>query len=244
VSLTHDEIRELLAAHALDAVDGAERDEIDAHLYQCETCRVEFDEHRAVAALIATRAVEADVPESLWSRVRTEISPLSAPAPLRRRTPFMLTVGTAAAMLVLVVVQTARLSTVQTELVAAESRLVTIEQAIAAGDLTEAARMAAESPGARSVALSGAGTATITLLADGTGFVTASDLDDLPAGRTYQLWIVQRGEAVSAGLLGGRAIGSIFRFDPTTLEGLVVTEEEAAGVVVSDGPAVAAWFDA
>ncbi len=93
------------------------------------------------------------------------------------------------------------------------------------------------------MALTGDRTATITLLPDGTGFVTASDLAALPAGRTYQLWIVQRGEVVSAGLLREGAIGSTFRFDPATLEGLVVTEEEAAGVVVSDGPAVAAWFD-
>ncbi len=153
MTLDHDQIRELLAAHALDAVEGGERDRIDAHLAICAECRIEFDEHRSVAALIGAQAAEVDVPASLWDRVRAEISPASHPVALRRRrASLVLTIGAAAAMLVLVVVQTARLSATQAELVAAESRLATVEQAMAAGDWSAAGRLAADSPGARAVA--------------------------------------------------------------------------------------------
>lgn len=241
---SHESIRELLAIYALDALDGDEVAEVEAHVAECDSCRQELDEHRAVASLIGAQSVEADVPESLWRRVRTEIIP-APPIPLRpRRFPMLVTAGVAAAMLALVVIQTSRLSTAQTELVAMQERLERVETAIAAGDWSSAAEIAASMPAARSVALTGDAETEVTLLPDGTGFVTHSSLADLPNDRTYQLWIVQRGEAVSAGLLRDGEVGSAFRYDPSTLEGLVVTAEDAAGVVVSDGPAVAAWFDA
>ncbi|MDX1450037.1 MAG: hypothetical protein R3246_13345, partial [Acidimicrobiia bacterium] len=137
-----------------------------------------------------------------------------------------------------------RLGSTQEQLAAAEERLGTLQQAIEAGDWSQVAAIATATPGSRSVVLEGDGPTRITLLPDGTGFVTATELSLLPDDRTYQLWIVQRGEVVSAGLLRPGAVGSVFRYDPSTLEGLVVTEEEAAGVVVSDGPALAAWFEA
>lgn len=243
MSPSHDAMRELVAVHALDALETEETVEVESHLAACSSCRQEFDDHRSVASLIGSQSVEADVPESLWKRVRAEITPLPPVELASRRFHWLMTAGAAAAMLVLVVVQTARLAAVETELIAAQDRLASIEGAIASGNWSELASIAAATPGARRVAMTGESTATITLLPDGTGFITASDLAELPADLTYQLWIVQRGEAVSAGLLADGAIGSVFRFDPDTLEGLVVTAEEAAGVVVSDGPAIAAWFD-
>lgn len=241
---SHESIRELLAVYALDALEPEESDEVEYHVSTCAECREELDDHLAVAALMGAQSVEVDVPDSLWNRVRSEIDP-QPPISLRpHRTPLLIATGAAAAMLILVVVQTSRLADTQTELIVAQERLGAVEQAITAGDWSQAAQIAASTPGARSVELTGDADAIITLLPNGTGFVTASDLGALPAGRTYQLWIVQRGEVVSAGLLRNEAIGSVFRFDPATLEGLVVTEEDAAGVVVSDGPAISAWLDA
>lgn len=240
--MTHDEIRELLALHALHAVEEGEQEEIEAHLDECDDCRSEVDGHRSVASLIGAQSIEVDVPDSLWTRVEAEMA--STVTPIRRdRVSLLAAVGAAAAILLLVVVQTTRLTDVRSELVATEMRLTQVEQAMAAGDWTGAAAVAAGVPDARFVTLTGDGQAVITLLPDGTGFITESDLAELPPDRTYQLWIVQRGEVVSAGLLRRGATGSTFRFDPASLEGLVVTEEEAAGVVISDGPAVAAWFE-
>ena len=240
--MTHDEVRELLALHALHAVDEGEREEIEGHLDGCDDCRREVDGHRSVASLIGAQSIEVDVPNSLWTRVESELS--KTVTPIRRdRSSFLVAVGAAAAMLVLVVVQTTRLTDVRSELLAADMQLTQVEQAMAAGDWTGAATVAAGVPDARSVTLTGDGRAIITLLPDGTGFITESDLAELPSDRTYQLWIVQDEAVVSAGLLRRGATGSTFRFDPTSLKGLVVTEEEATGVVVSDGPAIAAWFE-
>ena len=241
---SHEMYRELLAVHALDALDDDEAADLERHIAECRACREELDEHRAVASLIGAQSVEADVPESLWHRVEAGTAPASVTQLSARRMPLVVSIGAAAAMLVLVVVQTARLGSAQDQLIAAEQRLQDIEQAVASGDWTEVATIASSAPGARAVALDGDGRTEVTLLPDGTGFVTASELESLPSDRAYQLWIVQRGEVVSAGLLRNGAIGSVFRYDPDTLEGLVVTEEESAGVVVSEGPAVAAWFDA
>lgn len=240
---SHDTYRELLAVYALDALDEDEAEQLEQHLVGCRPCRDELDGHRAVASLIGAQSVEADVPASLWRRVEAGIAPVRVTRLPTRRLPLIVSIGAAAAMLALVIVQTARLGSVQDDLLAAELRLHSIENAIAAGDWTQLAAIAATAPGARAVALDGDGRTEVTLLPDGTGLVTASELDELPSDRTYQLWIVQRGEVVSAGLLRNGAIGSVFRYDPSTLEGLVVTEENAAGVVVSDGPAVATWFD-
>lgn len=249
--MNHESLRQLLAIHALDALEQEEAARVEAHVATCASCRAELDGHRAVASLIGAQSVEADVPESLWDRVEAGIERASVTRLRPSRTSLLATVGAAAALLALVVVQTARLGSVQEQLLATEQRLVTteqrlvtIERAITAGDWTQVASIAAATPGARSVALDGAGRTEVTLLPDGTGFITASELAALPADRAYQLWIVQRGEVVSAGLLRNGAAGSVFRYDPATLEGLVVTEEEAAGVVVAEGPAVATWFDA
>ena len=59
---THDEIRELLAALALDAVPDAERVELEQHVEQCPECRSELDAMREVAAMMGnTVELIADV---------------------------------------------------------------------------------------------------------------------------------------------------------------------------------------
>lgn len=242
--MTHRQLQELVAAHALDALEADEVALVERHLTECPECRREFDDHRAVAALIGGQAVEVDVPDSLWDRVTRDTSAAAVVPMRRRRATLAGTVGAVAALVMLVVVQTARLSTTQDQLLAAEERLATIEAAVAVGDWSVLAAMADETPGAREVVLTGDADAEVVLLPDGTGYVLAAELDDLPSDRAYQLWVVQRGEVVSAGLLRRGVTGSVFRFDPATLDGIVVTEEVAAGVVVAEGPAVSVWFDA
>ena len=242
MTLDHDAIRELLAVHALDATDGSERDEIEAHLPSCDECRSEVDRHRQVASLIGARAVEPDLPAALWPRIESSIEPARVTPLPNRRMPLVAVTGIAAALLVLVAIQTVRLDTVQGDLVAARSTIAAIEEAVDVGDWVTVAELTAGIDG-RTVALGGDGSASVSLLPDGRGFVTAADLPDLASGETYQLWVVQRGEVVSAGLLRPDVVGSVFRYDPSTLDALVVTREVAAGVVVAEGPAVAVWTD-
>ena len=67
ISLTHDEIQELLGAYALDAVDDEERDVVELHLRECPRCRAEVAEHREVAALLAHGGTAA--PDGVWDRI-------------------------------------------------------------------------------------------------------------------------------------------------------------------------------
>lgn len=244
----HDQIAELLGAYALDAVEEDERALVEAHLEVCEECRSEVDRHRAVASLLSISSEPA--PASLWDRVREEIEPgpgaeHASVTPLRRRwMPAAAAAAVAAVLAGVVVIQTNRITRLDTELAAANQTVVELEATIAAGDLDPVAELVASSPEAMVLTLTGpAGNGTVVLLPDGTGFLLRHDLEPLPPSeRTYQLWAVQAGEVISAGILGADPEVVAFHVDPATLEGLVITEEEAGGVAVSEQPAAAAWF--
>ncbi len=81
--MTHDELHELAAAYALGALDPQERDEVEAHVASCPTCRAEVGELREVAALLAHSAplVEPSRLAALRARVvadATRVRPLVA----------------------------------------------------------------------------------------------------------------------------------------------------------------------
>lgn len=63
----HDDIRSLLGAYALDAVERDEADLLTRHMEVCPRCRAEVREHREVAGLLGYAGQEA--PEGLWDRI-------------------------------------------------------------------------------------------------------------------------------------------------------------------------------
>jgi anti-sigma factor RsiW len=69
--MTHEEVSELLAVFALDAVASHEHDEIEEHLSGCPRCRAELDAHREVAAALGN-SVET-LPEGLWSSISSRL---------------------------------------------------------------------------------------------------------------------------------------------------------------------------
>jgi len=106
--------------------------------------------------------------------------------------------------------------------------------------LTRAADMALENPTSRRIPLQapagshGAATATIVLTSSGTGDVLASGLAKLPSDRTYQLWGMVDGTAISLGLLGAKPDVVAFSADPNApISAFAVTDEHAGGVVRS-----------
>lgn len=244
---SHDELRDLLGAYALDAVDDDERDAVERHLATCADCRAEVDQHLSVAAMLAQ--ADTPVPDNLWDRVRAGITEHeSEPAPVvelasrRRLLPF-LSAAAVTVLVTLVGVQTVRLEQTRDDLELSSARLAAIEEAFESGDYQALVALASETPGAVTVALSGdAGEGSVTILPDGTGYVTGADLPPLTDDQTYQLWAVVDGEVISAGILGAQPGVSPFHVDPDRLEGLVLTAEVAGGVAVSEQPAAAAWF--
>ena len=71
--MRHEEASELLAVFALDAVDEAEHEQIEAHLAECPRCQAELDAHRQVAAALGN-SVEP-LPEGLWSSIAGALPP-------------------------------------------------------------------------------------------------------------------------------------------------------------------------
>lgn len=115
--------------------------------------------------------------------------------------------------------------------------------------IESAAALAARTPGVRTAEMTsqiGGRTARILLLPDGSGFVTESNLERLPAGRTYQLWALVGDEddptAISAGVLGNSPSTVPFRFSGSAF-GFAITDEARPGVVSSSqAPVVVGTF--
>ena len=91
-----DELHELTAAYALDALEPAEERAYEAHLEECARCRDELAGLADTAAALAYAAGEASPPEALRGRIldaaraeRTNVVPLRAAVGARpsRRSP-------------------------------------------------------------------------------------------------------------------------------------------------------------
>jgi hypothetical protein len=80
--------------------------------------------------------------------------------------------------------------------------------------------------------------AAAVVQADGTGFLAAGDLPDLPDTETWQLWGVYGDEdVISLGVLGNRPGLQAFTAHDDVVS-LVITREQAGGVVSSTSGAV------
>ena len=249
--LTHHEIEELLGAYALDAVDGAEADQVAVHLLECARCRAEVAEHREVAALLAQGGSPA--PAELWDRIAATIEgsgpseqdkvlvapPLfSRPGagagrrPWRNRAALGVAAVAAAVSAVLgvqVVDQGEQIERQGEELAR-----------IAEDDgLSRAFESAMDDPSAELVALRSADgeRQAQAVMTGSTGFLHAGALPELPEGRTYQLWGDVGDRRISLGVLGNRPKVAGFAVS-ANIVALAVTEEEGAGVVVSEQPPV------
>jgi hypothetical protein len=93
LDMTHEDVQAALAAEALDALDGPERDAVRAHLAGCPECRAELDAYREAAALLAHTAPHRPMEPARSDRVRARLlaraaadrrggeAPAAAPAP-------------------------------------------------------------------------------------------------------------------------------------------------------------------
>jgi anti-sigma factor RsiW len=236
---SHQEMQELLAAYALDAVEGEEGQAVELHLRECPRCRAEVVEHRETACLLA--GGHAPAPVDIWDsiaalldeeqRPAAPISIMSKTPAWRRRTRVAVASMAAAAIALLgvrVVEQDRRLDQVQGEV----------------GDRTllSSALAAQARPDARQVDLrSGDGPvlARAVITPEGTGFVWSDGLPEVASDRTYQLWAVVEGKTISAGVLG--ADPGVVPFPMAgDVMGLAITEEPAGGVVSTTNQPVAA----
>lgn len=244
-ALTDQELHELLGAYALDAVEGDEREQIERYLERDRSARTLVAQYREVTALLAQPSSEA--PVDLWQRIEDALDERELRRPdstvvsledrrSRARRRFAAALAAAAAALVIGVLGV--------KVVQQDDRIDDLAGRVGEGGILAAARNAVSDPRAERVALAsdnGDLEARIIYLPNGEGFVVDDNLDELDAGRTYQLWALvgdpRSPEAISAGVLGRDPGVTAFKVGGPVV-GFAITDEPAPGVASPDDPPV------
>lgn len=192
----------LVGAYVLDAVDDVERAAMERHLARCEECAAEVTELReAVAQLAASAALEP--PAGLRGRVLTEVVRTrqippgrTGPSQVARSGRWWrgVAVGVAACLLIVgggvgvwsmqrrIAVERASTQVAEQRAMAAERRELAIREVLAAPDAQ-----------VRTTRVKGGGQIVVVAsLAQDQAVVVLSDLLQMPADKTYQLWVVER----------------------------------------------------
>ena len=245
--MTHEELDELIAAYALDALDPGEVRQVEALIGADPHLQAEVDAFRSVAAVLAEAVEVAPSTPSpmVWDRIRTEIEGSN-----RVDTPNLASVGEvrrqrrwsrfAAAVSIAAVAVSVTLGV----------RLVDLQREVDANDLAALATSKVAEAGAEVVDLAGTEefpgqNARIVFGDDGFGYLLSHTLPALDDDRTYQLWAIVPGDTdprvISAGVLGSQPTISQFQVDAEVV-GFAITEEIAGGVPVSEGATVSVWL--
>lgn len=236
--LSPHELHELLGAHALDAVDGDEREQLEEWLARSPEAREELAELRETAALLAHVGVEA--PPGLWTRIEEELGEEPPPLvlPFRRRSNALrVTAGIAAASVAAAAVTVVVLTN---KMERQDDRLEAVANSMERDGTRRAALAALADPRSRTLYLASpdGATATLVTMPDGAGYLMSADLPRLSDGRTYQLWAMTGEDdaptMVSAGVLGPDIDLAAFRA-PAGAWGFAITAEDDAGSVQPHG---------
>jgi anti-sigma factor RsiW len=237
--MNHDEVSELLASLALDAVDDAERQALEAHVATCPRCQSELDALREVAGALGN-GVEP-LPEHLWSSISTriyedrgeQVPPLvlldtdaDAPVTHRRSRRLVRTLAWPLAVAAVIV------AVLAFQLVNADQRASNFQSALNATS-TSQVDAALRTPGHEIVNVDSATSerlAKFVLLPNGRGYLVSADMPTLSANQTYQLWGIIRGKAISIGLMGRSPAHVAFTVaGPPNPTELAVSVEPAGG---------------
>ena len=230
--MEHTEIRELLEAYVLGALDSEELAAVEAHLSTgCAECTAVLRDLNEVAVRLAESVPEHGPPprvkEQLLARISQKESRSGRHALIVGRTGWFIAAAAAAALVVLMV----RTMTLNKELVLLKEKITEIE------DVTELL----EAPGMEFVDLKGVepnaqAFGKVVIDSDrGKGIVYMYKLPQTPAGKEYQLWVMREGIPSSAGVFTVAEDGSAMLTltgleDVDRIASFAVTIEPAGGL--------------
>jgi anti-sigma-K factor RskA len=215
-----DDIHELTAPYALDALDEHEVREFEQHLRDCERCRDEVAMLRETAASLAHDSPAVAPPPELRARIlATARAERGNVVPLRPRwaAPVAAVAAVAACAAVALGVWAATLNH-------------TLGNRDAA--LREQARAlaVAASPDVRRIALTG-GHGALVVTPDGRAALLLSGLPKPGAGKVFEAWVISGGAAKPAGVFSGKASSTAVALERGVPTGgtVAVTIERSGG---------------
>lgn len=253
--MTCADVRDLIPAHALDALDDREASDLERHLRTCRSCQAQLATFRETACHLALTVPPASPSPDLRRRIlnaASEVSERPAPgiawwrgwwASFARLSP---AVAAAALLISLGSALWAANAQISFDRQVAANRLLAERLAsrdqmlavlLAPGAEMRELRAEATAPGARAVLFVNAQSPTALL--------SAADLPPLPADRVYQLWLIQDGRRTSGGIFTVDANGhsrlEISAPQPLgAYHGVGVTVEPGGGSPAPTGPRVLA----
>jgi anti-sigma factor RsiW len=214
-------MHELVAAYALDALEPEERRAFERHLDECPACREELPGLADSAAGLALAAEPADPPAELRGRILGAARAGGAVVPFRRR----------AIPIVTAVAAVAACAAIGLGIWAATlNGSLSHERDARAAD--EAALAVLADPAARRVPLSGR-TGVLAVRGDGTAALAVASLGRAPSGKTYEAWVVRGQTPAPAGLFrgeNGRPTLVALRLRVPRGSAVAVTVERSGGV--------------
>lgn len=242
--MSHEELQELLALHALDALDPREAAELEAHLATCESCPAELDGLRASAGAIGLAVDPVAPPPDLRARILAQVMEQS---PAERRTAEVIrpparfwrpvaAIASLAAAAVIVVLSMYAWGLAE--------RVRTIE-----GQLTEKRNLAdfLSSPDTATIVLAGTNEAPKARLklaydrSSGHAVLFGYDLPQPPQGKAYQIWFITGGKPLPGRVFDPGPAGKGWWPEQVPADGrdasvFAVTLEPADGVSSPTGP--------
>lgn len=229
--MTHDEMRDLIPAHAISALDEDERRALETHLHDCDDCRVLLADYRRLSDDLLYASPPMTAPAGLAEDLGRRIAPAAPRAEpasrfswgaLLRRPGFGLALAGLAALLL-----------VGTNLYWA-ARTARVEREAAAVSAL------AQAPAIRlSPSEEGVGRGVIFRPEDGEiSLLCVWGMEPLPQEQAYQVWLTSSEERVSGGTfrVTDDGYGILFLRPPDPLhsyDGMGITVEPAGG---SPGP--------
>ncbi len=237
--LIPEEVRELLGAYALDALDADERSQVEAHVLTDADARAELHALQLGASWLAQSSERP--PEEAWDRIasRLDVEDLTAVETVSSN---MVELSTRRS----ITRTTARVSAIAAAVLAVVVLVGGVRSAVVDDTnvsdtaLAAAARAARTTPGATKLPLrddDGRVAATAVVLPGGTGILTA-DLPTLSDRHTYELWALSDDGSVPLGTFGPGARARVFHADGP-MSGMAVTDEPVGGSAKPTGPVVA-----
>jgi len=268
--LTHDEAFVALDALALDALDGAERELVIAHVSTCIPCREELASLRVTAAQLAyaanptigtAGASRHRIRSRLMARAAAEEQTVHDRSLVISSLAWRRAEWVAAAASILLVVSVAVLAAVVRDrqvlreaMSGQAARLQPLQRS------ADSLRVAVATRDSMLAAITGRNVAVMTLTKSGanapfarmfwdkttnTWTFVAHDMPSLKPGRTYQLWLVTAaGAKISAGTFdpqsGEAVVRATYALAADSLAAVAVTEEVAGGAPQPTGSPIIA----